>query len=340
MLNNDGKQTTIKDLAKQLGVAPSTISRALRDYPDISDNKKKEIRELANKLGYQPDAIARSLQSGRTKTIGVIVPEIKHDFFSSVLDGIEDVAYKAGYSIFVCKSNEDYIREVINTRNLLSYSVAGIIVSLSQNTTDEEHLLAVQARNIPLVFFDRVSKNIKANKVIVDDEQGAYIAVDHLICSGYKRIAHLAGPDHLSISKNRLNGYKKALAKKKLPYKKEYVIHGGLDEEDGVRGFKQLMQLRPVPDAVFCVNDPVAVGVFMECKRRKVRIPKDIAIVGFSDNPITAMIDPPLTTVSQPAYEMGNVAAKMLLDEIGNKKDGYKPKTRRLKTELVIRKTS
>lgn len=339
MFNNGGKQTTIKDLAKYMKVAPSTISRALRDYPDISDKKKKEIRELANKLGYQPDSIAQSLQRGRTKTIGVIVPEIKHDFFSSVLDGIEDVAYKAGYSIFVCKSNEDYIREVINTRSLLSYSVAGIIVSISQNTQDTDHFNVVKARNIPLVFFDRVCE-VKANKVVVNDEQGAFSAVEHLIKSGYKRIAHLAGPSHLEISKNRIKGYKAALKKHRIAFKKNYIIDGGLDEKDGIRGFKKMMRLKPKPDAVFCVNDPVAIGVFMQCKEKKVRIPRQLAIVGFSDNPITALIDPPLTTVSQPAYEMGTVAAKLLLEEINNKGGTYNPRRRKLKTKLVKRGTT
>ncbi len=339
MFGNGGKQTTIKDLAKYMKVAPSTISRALRDYPDISDKKKKEIRELANKLGYQPDSIAQSLQRGRTKTIGVIVPEIKHDFFSSVLDGIEDVAYKAGYSIFVCKSNEDYTREIINTRSLLSYSVAGIIVSISQTTQDTDHFDVVKMRNIPLVFFDRVC-DIKANKVVVNDEQGAFEAVEHLIQSGYKRIVHLAGPTHLEISKNRIKGYRAALEKNGIQFRKEYIIDGGLDEEDGIRGFKKLMKLSPKPDAVFCVNDPVAIGVFMQCKEKKIRIPRQLAIVGFSDNPIASLINPPLTSVSQPAYEMGSIAAKMLLEEINSKSSLFKPKRRKLKTKLMVRSTT
>ncbi len=327
-------------MAKHLNVAPSTISKALRDYPDISDEKKKDIRKLAKKTGYLPNSVAQSLQSGKTKTIGVIVPEIKHDFFSSVLDGVEDIAFKAGYSIFVCKSNEDYIREIINTRTLLSYSVAGIIVSISQNTKNVKHFIDVQSRKIPLVFFDRVSNSIKANKVIVNDEHGAYTAVKHLIKSGYKRIAHLAGPKYLDMSKKRFKGYKSALQKAGFPFVEDYVIYGGFDEEDGVRGFKQLMKLKPIPDALFCVNDPVAMGVFMQCKKNKIRIPKDLAIVGFSDNPIVSLINPPLTTISQPAYEMGTIAAKMLLDEIQDKKGDYKPKVIKLKTKLVVRKTT
>lgn len=291
-------------------------------------------------MGYQPDSIARSLQSGRTKTIGVIVPEIKHDFFASVLDGIEDVAYSVGYNVFVCKSNEDYLREVSNTKNLLSYSVSGIIVSLSQNTKDESHFKATQARNVPLVFFDRVSESIAVNKVVVNDEQGAFCAVEHLIQSGHKHIAYLAGPEHLFISKKRLQGYQRAHKQYNLPFNDKYVIYGGLDENDGIIGLQQLMQLQPRPNAVFCINDPVAVGVFIACKKKQLHIPGDMAIVGFSDNPIATLIDPPLTTVSQPAYEMGTCAAKLLFKELDSKNKGYTPKTIKLDTELIIRKST
>ncbi|MBN1576979.1 MAG: LacI family DNA-binding transcriptional regulator [Chitinispirillaceae bacterium] len=340
MLNARTAHTTIKDIAKQLGVAPSTVTKALKDYPDVSEGMKEKARGLAKKMGYLPNSVAQSLQSGETTTIGVIVPEIKHHFFSAALDGIEEVAFKEGYSIFVCKSNEDYEREVINTRNLLSHFVAGIIVSISQHTKDVGHFIDVQARKIPLVFFDRVSDEIAANKVVVDDRAGASSAVAHLIESGYKRIAHLAGPDYLNISKERLKGYAAALKKAGIPFNADYLIYGGFDEEDGVHGFKRLMKLRPRPDALFCVNDPVALGVLLECKKRKVRVPEELAVVGFSDNPVVSQIDPPLTTVAQPAYEMGAVAAKMLLQQIRHGNGDFVPEVIKLKTKLMIRKTT
>lgn len=333
-----GFQTTIKDIANQLGVSPSTVTKALKDYPDVSETMKRKTRSLAKRLGYVPNSVAQSLQSGATKTIGVIVPEIKHHFFSSALDGIEDVAFKEGYSIFVCKSNEDYEREVINTRNLLSHSVAGIIVSISQNTRDAGHFEDVRTRKIPLVFFDRVCVGISADRVVVDDWAGARAAVAHLVESGYERIAHLAGPDYLNISKERQKGYREALKKAGIPFNAEYLIQVGFDEADGVRGLERLMLLNPRPDAVFCVNDPVAMGVLLECKKRKIRIPEELAIVGFSDNPVASQVDPPLTTVAQPAYEMGAAAAEMLVRRIRNGNGAHEAVT--LKTKLIIRKTT
>jgi DNA-binding LacI/PurR family transcriptional regulator len=340
MLPRTTAHPTIKDIARRLGVAPSTVTKALKDYPDVSGEMKERARSLAREMGYLPNSVAQSLQSGATTTIGVIVPEIKHHFFSSVLDGIEDVAFGEGYSVFVCKSNEDFEREVINTRNMLSHSVAGIIVSISQNTRDVKHFEEVRSRRIPLVFFDRVSNRIAANKVIVDDREGASSAVAHLIGAGYKRIAHLAGPEYLTISKERLKGYAAALKKAGIPLNGEYLIHGGFDEEDGVRGFARLMNLDERPDAVFCVNDPVAMGVLLECKKAKVRVPDELAIVGFSDNPVASQIDPPLTTVAQPAYEMGATAATLLLRQIGNRNTDGAPETIELKTKLIIRKTT
>jgi LacI family transcriptional regulator len=340
MQQGTSTRTTIKDLARKLGVAPSTVSKALKGYPDVSEAMKKSARDTAFSMGYLPNSVAQSLQSGATTTIGVIVPEIKHHFFSAALDGIEDAAFREGYSIFVCKSNEDYDREVINTRNLLSHSVAGIIVSLSQNTKDIRHLQEIQARRIPLVLFDRTSDAMKVSKVMVDDCAGAAAAVTHLVNAGYRRIAHLAGPEYLKISTERVRGYKTALKKAGITFNAEYLIHGGFDEEDGARGFGQLMKLKPRPDALFCVNDPVAIGVLLECRRKKLRVPGDLAIVGFSDNPVASQITPALTTVAQPAYEMGAAAGKLLIRQIRNKTGVFTPETVRLKTKLILRETT
>ena len=261
------RQITIKDIAKQLNISSSTVSRALRDHPDISQETKKKVVSLANELDYQPDVIAQSLKNMRTNTIGVIVPEIKHHFFSSALNGIEDITYNAGYTIIVCKSNESYEREVVNTRALASNRIAGLIVSISQNTQNDEHFRALQRRNIPIVFFDRVCSNAEGCKVLVNDSDGAFRAVQHLISVGYKRIAHIAGPEHLSISVQRLEGYKAALRQNGFQIRDEYTVHGGLNEEDGIIGFQRLMQLNESPNAIFAVNDPVAIGVFMQIKK-------------------------------------------------------------------------
>ena len=202
---------TIKDLARELKLSPSTVSRALRDHPDISPKTKKRVVSLADKLDYHPDSIAQSLQTKKTKTIGVIVPEIKQPFFASVINGIEELAYAAGYTIIVCQSNETADREVLVTRSLGSHRVAGLLVSLSRSTENLDHFKVLQRRGVPIVFFDRVSNDIEASKVVVDDYKGAFDVVEHLIKSGYNRFAHLAGPKNLSISKFRLKGYTDAL---------------------------------------------------------------------------------------------------------------------------------
>lgn len=329
--------TTIKDLAKALNLSPSTVSRALRDHPDINALTKKRVVALANELDYHPNSIAQSLQTQKTKTIGVIVPEIKQPFFASVINGIEEFAFAAGYTIIVCQSNEAYEREVLYTRSLVSLRVAGMLVSLAQTTQNFDHFAMLQQRNIPVVFFDRVSDKIEASKVVVDDYQGAFDVVDHLVKSGYRRIAHLAGPKNLSISKFRLKGYKDALKQGNLPFDSKLVVHGGLDNSDGIIGFQKLLNLNPIPDAVFAVNDPVATGVFVTMKEQGLKIPADVALAGFSNTYMTSLLDPPLTTVEQPTFEMGKTAVQLLMEQINNHDEDFVPKFIRLKTHLIVR---
>ena len=318
---------TIKDLARKLNLSPSTVSRALRNHPDISSETKKRVLQLADELDYHPDSIAQSLQTRKTKTIGVIVPEIKQPFFAAVINGIEALAYDAGYTIIVCQSNENYEREVVYTRSLVSHRIAGLLVSL-------------QRRGIPIVFFDRVSDQIEASKVMVDDYQGAFDVVNHLVGVGYKRIAHLAGLKNLSISLNRLQGYKDALIQGGLRYAEERVVYGGLDDTDGLIGLQKLLTLEKTPDAVFAVNDPVAVGAFTVIKASGLKIPADIALAGFSNTNLSGLLEPPLTTVEQPTYEIGKAAAQLLLEQINHDGDYFRPKTKILKTHLIIRSST
>ena len=257
---------TIKDLARELKLSPSTISRALRDHPDISPKTKKRVVSLAEERDYHPDSIAQSLQTKKTKTIGVIVPEIKQPFFAAAINGIEEFAYAAGYTLIVCQSNETADREVLVTRSLGSHRVAGLLVSLSRNTKNLDHFKVLQRRGVPIVFFDRVSNDIEASKVVVDDYKGAFDLVAHLIKSGYKRIAHLAGPKNLSISKFRLKGYTDAIQQGNLAFDESMVVYGGLDDSDGIVGLQKLLNLETLPDAIFAVNDPVATGAFVTIK--------------------------------------------------------------------------
>jgi DNA-binding LacI/PurR family transcriptional regulator len=331
---------TIKDMAKELNISPSTVSRALRDHPDISTKTKKKVCTLANDLDYQPDSIAQSLKNKGTKTIGVIVPEIRHHFFSSAISGIEDVTYEAGYTIIVSQSNESYEREVVNARALASHRIAGLLVSNSQNTKNADHYKLIQNRGIPLVFFDRCFDEIEATKVVVDDYEGAFKATEHLIDRGYKKIAHLAGIQSLSIGRDRFKGYKDALAKNNLPLIDQHIIFGGLTENEGSNGCRQLVECDYRPDAIFAVNDPVAIGAFITLKEKGMKIPDDMALIGFSNNPVSALIDPPLTTIAQPAYEMGREAAKLLVNQIATKNDITKVIRKVMKTQLIVRQST
>jgi LacI family transcriptional regulator len=331
------KHSTITDIAKKLGISPSTVSRALSDHPDISSKTKKQVQKIAKELNYNPNPIAQSLKNNRTSTIGIIVPEIKHDFFSSAISGIEEVAYQSGYTIILCQSNESFEREVVNTNMLMHHRVAGVIVSISQNTKRGDHFRDLIERGIPLVFFDRACEDVKASKVVIDDAKSAYNAVSYLIKKGYKRIAHFAGPIGLEICKKRLNGYKEALKNAKLHFEESLIQYGGLHEQDGYNSMEFLLKKKLIPDAIFAVNDPVAIGAFQRIKESHLKIPKDIAIIGFSNNKITTLVDPPLTTVNQPSFEMGKKAAEILIGQIENKNKSLEPKTIVLKAELIIR---
>jgi len=329
------KHTTIIDIAKKLGIAPSTVSRALRDHPDIKNETKEQVKKVAEELRYLPNPIAQSLKSSRTTTIGVIVPEIKHDFFSSAISGIEDVAYQSGYSIIVCQSNESYEREVVNTNLLMHHRVAGVIVSISQNTKCGDHFQDLLRRRIPLVFFDRVCEDVVASKVVIDDYKSAFDAVTYLTEKGYRRIAHFAGPKELGICKKRWTGYVEALQRAQIPLLNGFVRYGGMHEQNGYDSMDSLLRENMIPDAIFAVNDPVAIGAFQRIREAGLRIPDDIAIVGFSNNKITSLLDPQLTTVDQPCFEMGRKSAEIIINIIEDKV--HEPITLVLDAKLIVR---
>jgi DNA-binding LacI/PurR family transcriptional regulator len=316
-------------------VVSSTVSRALNDYPDIKQSTKERIRKIAKEIQYSPNPISRSLKSNHKMTIGVIVPEIKHDFFTSAISGIEEIAFQSGYNIMVCQSNESYEQEVINTSALMHHRVAGIIVSISQNTKSGKHFQDLLRRKMPLVFFDRVCDAVPASKVVIDDCNSAHNAVRHLIQRGYKYIAHFGGPKELSISVRRLNGYVEALKESEISLRPEFVLYGGLHEENGYNSMDCMLRQKVMVDAVFAVNDPVAIGAIQRVKESGLKIPSDIAIVGFSDSVLAPLMDPPLTTVHQPSFEMGTKAAKVLIDGIEN--GVTYPRTFVLDTRLIVR---
>ncbi|MCK9640098.1 MAG: LacI family transcriptional regulator [Prolixibacteraceae bacterium] len=329
---------TIKDIAKALNISASTVSRALKDHPDISRETKKAVNDLAAKLRYKPNAVALSLKNSRTNTIGVIVPELVHFFFSSVISGIEDVAYDAGYNVMVCQSNEMYSREIINTQALDSNRVEGALVSISKETHDFAHLLYLEENGIPLVFFDRAPEELDVDKVIIDDYKAAYNATTHLIETGCKRIAHLAAPQTLGIGIQRMAGYKKALEDHGITYREDWVIEADSFELAG-DATRNLMHLPTPPDAIFAVNDMTAVGAMKTLQRMSIAVPQKVAIIGFSAGFFSDITTPTLSSVDQHGYEMGVEAAKLLLQRIETPVEG-KHKTQYIDTHLVLREST
>lgn len=337
-------QVTIKDIARELGISPSTVSRALKDHPDISPETKKAVNELAEKLNYQPNIVALSLRQSKTNTIGVVIPEIVHFFFSTVISGIEDVAYSAGYSVIITQSNESLQREKTDIKTLFNSRVDGMLISLSRETSSYEHIDNILAKGVPMVFFDRVYDSPNASTIIVDDLSGAKEATQHLIEQGCTRIAHLEGPPNLGITKQRLEGYLEALKEANLPVIPELIVSCPLGTiEEGKIAAEQLLKMAQPPDGIFSTNDPAAMGAMQAIKDAGLKIPKDIAVVGFSNWFFSALMDPPLTSVDQPGFEMGQEAAKLLIRQIEVKsKENIDPtqETKILKTRLVVRNSS
>ncbi len=329
---------TIKDIAKALNISASTVSRALKDHPDISRETKDAVNNLAAKLKYKPNAVALSLKNSRTNTIGVIIPEVVHYFFSSVISGIEDIAYESGYNVMVCQSNERYEREIINAQALESNRVEGLLVSLSKETHDLTHLQNLQEKGIPIVFFDRAPEDIEVDRVIIDDRKAAYNATCHLIDTGCKRIAHLATQQTLGIGIRRFEGYKQALEDHGIPFREDFVVIADSFELAG-DATRNLMHLPTPPDAIFAVNDMTAVGVMKTLQRMSIAVPQKVAIIGFSAGFFSDITTPTLSSVDQHGYEMGVEAAKLLLDRIEKPTDDQH-KTHFIETDLVIREST
>lgn len=334
------RQVTVKDIARRLRLHYTTVSKALRDHPDISPATKTRVLSLAEELDYHPNSIAQSLKKQSTSTLAVIVPSIRNDFFSAVISGIEEIACGREFNTIVCQSNEDAAREAIHVRTLISNRVAGVLVSVAQTTTCADHFRALQKRGVPLVFFDRVRDDVEAGRVVVDDYGGARQAVEYLIRLGYQRIAHLAGHGHTSIGRDRYRGYVDTLRQHRIAVDDEMIVYGGFEEPDGIAGMRRIMALARKPDAVFAVNDPVALGAYGEIKRHRLRIPRDVALVGFGDNTLSSYLDPPLTTVTQSPYRVGKAAARMLLRQIEHTDGDVASESEVIETTLIERESA
>ncbi|MDP4238749.1 MAG: LacI family DNA-binding transcriptional regulator [Bacteroidota bacterium] len=331
-------QITIKDIARALNISPSTVSRALKNHPDISQHTKDSVNQYAKDFHYKPNALALSLRMNRNNTIGVIIPEIVHYFFSSILSGIEQIANQQGFNVIVCQSNENYDQEVQNTQALISTRVSGVLACLAKQTTNYDHFQDIIDSDIPLVFFDRICIGINTDRVVVDDYSGAFAAVEYLIQTGCKRIAFYTTPFHLEISKNRKNGYLDALRKYNIPVD-ETLIHVCDTREEAIIITPEILDRPDRPDGFFAINDHCAAGIMYAVKLAGLRIPEDISIFGFSDGELAKACDPMLSTVEQHGYEMGKNAAGLLLDKINGITHGqYTNKI--VKTNLIIRGTT
>jgi len=332
--------STLKDIANALGLSTSTISRALRDTHEISAKTKKIVLEYAEKINYRPNPIALSLKERRSKSIGVVVSEVANHYFSQAINGIESIAYNLGYHVIITQTHESCDREKINIQHLASRSVDGLLVSLSAETNDTIHLQNLHKRGLPMVFFDRITEDIETHKVIANNEKGAFEATEYLINKGCKRIAHLTSSDHLSISVERLSGYKQALAKHHMPVEDAYIKycpHGGMFYDEVENAIKDLLNLKEKPDAIFVAGDRLSIGCLTVLKNLNIKVPEDLEITGFSNSDVLDLMNPLLTAVRQPAFEMGQIATTMLISLIESKYPVYEFKKEVLDTSLFIR---
>lgn len=332
---------TLKDLAKDLNLSPSTISRALQNHPAISDSTKKRVQKMAEDLGFTPNSIASSFRKKKTQSIGVIVPRIDIHFHSLVISGIEEFAYNNGYNVTIFQSKDSLKREKEIVKTLQNKMVDGVIVCLGIETKTSEHFKKIIKLGIPLVFYDRVPTDFDANKIIINDFESAYLATEHLIKNGCKRIGHISGCQTTHIFKARLDGYKAALKHYKLPIEDSLILFtNNLSYEEGAHCAETYLKSEKLPDGIFCANDYTAVSVIQVFRKAEIKIPEDVAIVGFSNYPISKIIEPHLTTINDRAFQMGEAATKLLIRQIEEKDNFITSETITLKTELMVRESS
>ena len=332
------KPATIKDIARQLNISISTVSRAMRNAPDVSADTKRTVMALSEELNYQPNMLALSFKRKQTHNIGVIVPNL--DFvLSTMVKGIDEVALEAGYTVMVCQSNESFGREIVNTRRLLDSLVDGFIISVSSETKVFDHFKKIQDKKMPMVVFDRVTPFLKAPGVRIDNEDGGFQATEHLLTQGYKRIAILAGPKNLDISNQRLNGYIKALKKYKIKPDDNLIIHCDFDQHYAYLATKELLAMKKRPDAIFTISDRMAIGAMLAIKEKGLNMPYDIGLVGFNNEPVTSLVTPGISSVDQPSFELGKIAAKLFIETVHQDKD-MSDVDEVLKPKLIIRESS
>ena len=337
------KNITLKEIASTLGISITTVSKALKNYPDVSEKTKKAVKELAENLNYTPNSFAVNLRTKESKTIGLIIPEVTHHFFANIIKAIIDAAEKNGYLVIILQSNESLELEKKQVELLINKRVDGILISLSNESNNDSHIQEIIKRNIPLVMFDKIAKLSNCSKIIIDDQKAGFDATQHLIDKGCKKIAHIRGPLNPQNSIDRYLGYKKALEKNNIPFDSKLVYTcEKVTFEEGLEFTKQLIEEHPDVDGIFAITDLVAVGAVAYCNEQKIAIPNDIKIIGFSNWFMSQVITPKLSTVEQPSHEMGIAAFDLLLEEMKARKEEseYNPKTIELETQIIERESS
>jgi len=314
---------TIKDIAKALNLSTSTVSRAMQNTHDVSQKTRQKVLEIATQLNYKPNYAAAGLAKGKSYNIGIILPRITNYYFSTVIEGIQEIAYSRNYNITLYLTNDSPERELAIVKNLSIGNIDGLLVSTSLNCDASNHFQDLMNEGVSVVFFDRVPSKIKTSKVMQDDFQGAFTVVEHLIEKGYTKIAHIAGPRELSFTEKRLQGYLAALEKHNLPVREEWIIFSGFSQNCGENDTNQLLNCEVVPDAIFAVNDRKAIGSIMALKKQSIQIGKEIGVVGFTNDPASTIVSPSLTTMSEPAYEIGKKSCELLFKHIYKKRFIY-----------------
>lgn len=334
--------TTQADIARRLNVTRITVSKALRNYPDISAEMKKKVLAMAEKLGYSPNLVAQNLASGKTSTLGVVIPDLENIFFAYATDSIIDAATEKNYNVFVTISRENQKLEKLNIGKLIGMRVDGLLVCVSQHTDDAEIFRQIKRLKIPLVFFDRKFEGLKFPNITFDDRYGALLTLGEIIQEGYTKIAHIAGYANVSIGRQRCAGYKEALRKNGIPINPEWIIEGGFELKDGYDAFMRLYRSKKLPEIIFAVNDRAALGVYQAAKEVGMNIPADIGIVAYGFNDIAQTFTPALSVINQNPRTIGLSAANMLIEEIENKsntpRDGVILKEEFLWNASIIRK--
>jgi LacI family transcriptional regulator len=333
---------TIKDIARELNLSTSTVSRALRGSYEISPETKKLVLEYAEKINYRPNPIALSLKERRSRAIGVVMTEIANNFFSQAINGIESIAYNRGYHVIITQAHESRDREIVNVQHLASRSVDGLVVSVSSESENISHLKELHEKGLPIVFFDRITDEIETHKVTANNYLGAFHATEHLIYQGFKRIAHITSSAHLSITKERLRGYREALEKHNIPFNVslvKYCNRGGMIVEEVEVAVKEVFSSKPKPDALFAASDRITIvclRVLKEARQKKY----DVGIIGFTNSNLGDLFHPTLSVVRQPAFEIGQIATEKLIQIIESKRPITDFETKVLETELIIRESS